>query len=274
MSRNGSGTFTLVSGNPVVTGTVISSTWANNTLADIASALTQSLAADGQTPVTANIPMNSKKLTGLANPTTAGDALAYGGPVSGTTGAFSGAVSGTTGTFSGAVSGTTGTFSGALAGGDLTITGSTSGSVKTSATGQLYGTAIHNNSASVTGTVNQYIASGTYTPTVTSISNCSATSGNKCQYMRVGNIVTVSGSVNLTITSGGAASTEVGVSLPIASDISVQSDLGGAFTVNRATTSGAEQCSGDTANNWASLSFLSSSTGLGRIYFTFTYEVL
>jgi hypothetical protein len=78
MARNGSGTYNLVSGNPVVTGTTISSTTMNNTLSDIATALTNSLAANGETPVTANIPMNSKKITGLASATTNGDAVAYG----------------------------------------------------------------------------------------------------------------------------------------------------------------------------------------------------
>ena len=52
MSRNGTGTYNLPAGNPVVTGTTISSTWANNTLTDIATALTNSVAADGQTPIT------------------------------------------------------------------------------------------------------------------------------------------------------------------------------------------------------------------------------
>lgn len=66
MSRNGSGTFTLVSGNPVVTNTTISSTWANNTLADVASALTQSISQDGQTPITANLPMTGFKHTNVA----------------------------------------------------------------------------------------------------------------------------------------------------------------------------------------------------------------
>jgi hypothetical protein len=51
MSRNGTGTYNLPAGNPVVTGTTISSTWANNTLADIATALSGSVAADGQTPI-------------------------------------------------------------------------------------------------------------------------------------------------------------------------------------------------------------------------------
>lgn len=79
MARNGSGTYSLYTpGNPVVTGTTVSSSTTNNTLNDIASALSQSIAADGQTPITADIPMNSHKMTGLAAGTTAGDALSYG----------------------------------------------------------------------------------------------------------------------------------------------------------------------------------------------------
>ena len=67
MSRNGSGTYSLPAGNPVVTGTTISSTWANNTLTDIATALTGSLASDGQTPATGNLQMGSNRITGLAD---------------------------------------------------------------------------------------------------------------------------------------------------------------------------------------------------------------
>jgi hypothetical protein len=67
MSRNGSGTYTLPAGNPVVTGTTISSTWSNNTLADIATALTGSLATDGQTTATGNLKMGANRITGLAD---------------------------------------------------------------------------------------------------------------------------------------------------------------------------------------------------------------
>ena len=67
MSRNGAGVYSLPSGNPVVTGTTISSTWANNTLSDIATALTGSVAADGQTTMTGNLAMGSNKITGLAD---------------------------------------------------------------------------------------------------------------------------------------------------------------------------------------------------------------
>jgi hypothetical protein len=67
--RDGSGNYSLPAGNPVTTGTTISSTWANNTLSDIASALTQSLSKDGQTVPTANLPMGSFKHTNVADAT-------------------------------------------------------------------------------------------------------------------------------------------------------------------------------------------------------------
>lgn len=75
MSRNGSGTYSLPAGNPVVTGTTISTTWANTTLNDIASALTGSLASDGQTPMTGNLDANSNKILNLANGTLPNDAI-------------------------------------------------------------------------------------------------------------------------------------------------------------------------------------------------------
>lgn len=77
MSYNGSGTFSLVAGNPVVTGTTISSTWANNTLNDIATGLSTAITKDGQTTPTANIPMGGYKITNLAAATLASDAPRY-----------------------------------------------------------------------------------------------------------------------------------------------------------------------------------------------------
>lgn len=77
MSRNGTGTYNLPAGNPVVTGTSISSTWANTTLTDLANALTGSVAADGQTPMTGQLDMNSQKIKNLAAGTVAGNAIEY-----------------------------------------------------------------------------------------------------------------------------------------------------------------------------------------------------
>ena len=78
MSRNGSGTYTLPAGNPVVTGTSIASTWANNTMTDLANALTDSVAADGQTTMTGNLKMGANKITGLADATLITDATTKG----------------------------------------------------------------------------------------------------------------------------------------------------------------------------------------------------
>jgi hypothetical protein len=77
MSRNGSGTYSLPAGNPVVTNTTISSTWANTTLGDIANALSGSLAADGQTTASGNLQMGNNKIVNLDDGTDAGDAVNY-----------------------------------------------------------------------------------------------------------------------------------------------------------------------------------------------------
>lgn len=47
MPRNSSGTYSLPAGNPVVTGTTISTVWANTTLSDIGTAMTDSLSRSG-----------------------------------------------------------------------------------------------------------------------------------------------------------------------------------------------------------------------------------
>lgn len=64
------GSFSLYTpGNPVVTGTTISSTWANNTLSDIATGLSTTILKNGNQTLTANIPFGGFKITGLGNAT-------------------------------------------------------------------------------------------------------------------------------------------------------------------------------------------------------------
>jgi len=74
MSRNGTGTYNLPAGNPVIPATTISTTWANTTLTDIASALTGSVASDGQTPMTANLNMANNRIISVTDPVNAQDA--------------------------------------------------------------------------------------------------------------------------------------------------------------------------------------------------------
>ena len=66
MSFNGSGQFQLNSGGlPFVTGTTISSTHANNLNTDLASGLSNVICKDGQTTVTANLPMSTFRHTNV-----------------------------------------------------------------------------------------------------------------------------------------------------------------------------------------------------------------
>lgn len=77
MARNGVGVYNLPTGQPVVTGTTISSSVFNVLTSDLANALTTSLATDGQTAMAANLPMGGNKSTGLAAGTVAGDSVRF-----------------------------------------------------------------------------------------------------------------------------------------------------------------------------------------------------
>jgi hypothetical protein len=58
-ARNSSGTYALPSGNPVTSGSTISSTWANSTLTDIGTELTNSLDRSGRGAMTAPLQLSS-----------------------------------------------------------------------------------------------------------------------------------------------------------------------------------------------------------------------
>ena len=79
MSYSGNGTFVINSaGQPVVTNTTISSTAFNALTADLATGLSTALTKDGQTTATANLPMGTKKLTGLGVGTANTDSITLG----------------------------------------------------------------------------------------------------------------------------------------------------------------------------------------------------
>ena len=108
MSYNGSGTFNInTSGQPVVTGTVISSTAFNALTADLGTGLSTAITKDGQTTATARIPfaagINSSLVTDSTS-TTTGSIITAGGVGiakslyvgTGITGALNGTVGATT----------------------------------------------------------------------------------------------------------------------------------------------------------------------------------
>lgn len=79
MPRSGSGQYTPTSGswtNPVNGQLATSGDW-TALLNDISAALTQSLSADGQTPVTGNLNLGNNKITSLSAGTGSGNALEF-----------------------------------------------------------------------------------------------------------------------------------------------------------------------------------------------------
>ncbi len=113
MSYNGSGVFQInSSGQPVVTGTVISSTAFNALTADLATGLSTAITKDGQTTTTARVPFAqgiNSTLTTDATSTTTGSIITAGGISTqkalfvGTTSNFAGTMTAAAANFSGAI---------------------------------------------------------------------------------------------------------------------------------------------------------------------------
>lgn len=116
----------------------------------------------------------------------------------------------------------------------------------------------------------QTTASGTYTPTWTGLANVDSVNAFSCQYMRVGDTVTVSGWVTINATVDNTA-TSLSFSLPINSDTSV---------VNRLNGTGVQQGGGVAAclsgygTNFGEFEVLPSVDTSVNYSFHFTYRIV
>jgi hypothetical protein len=121
------------------------------------------------------------------------------------------------------------------------------------------------------------LADGTYTPTVTAILNTGGITALACQYLRVGDTVTVSGQVNFQVVTANSQSI-IDISLPIASALSAQEQLAGVAERQYLTTENplSSPVYGNITNDRARLEFLSDTdTGVTHFWhFTFTYRVV
>lgn len=115
-------------------------------------------------------------------------------------------------------------------------------------------------------------SSGTYTPTLTNVANLDGSTAFQCQYLRVGNVVTVSGKVSVDPTLT-ASSTQLGISLPIASNLGTAQNCAGTAFASGITAQGAAIL-GDAANDRAQMQWISSDVTNQPMYFTFTYLVI
>jgi len=113
--------------------------------------------------------------------------------------------------------------------------------------------------------------SGTYTPTLTNVSNVTSSTAGLCFYQRIGNIVNVTGYMSLTPTTNGL-NTTVRVSLPIASNFTSATNLHGLFI--QANQDNVSFVEADTTNDTMTLTFTAGSIGSRGLSFTFQYEIL
>lgn len=79
-------------------------------------------------------------------------------------------------------------------------------------------------------------AYGSYTPTLTNVTNVAASTAFSTQWMRIGTMVLVSGKFDADPTGAGAC--EIGISLPIASNFAGEAQAGGTFHLHAVASEG------------------------------------
>ena len=112
---------------------------------------------------------------------------------------------------------------------------------------------------------------GTYTPALTNGTNVAASTAYACNWMRVGNMVQVFG--KLDIDPIAAASTIIEISLPVASTIAVNENLGGVAALfgNGMEAAGIQ---GNSGTGKATMRWTAVSTANESWSFTFGYKVI
>lgn len=117
-----------------------------------------------------------------------------------------------------------------------------------------------------------YYTSNTYTPTLTGVTNVAALTARACQWGRTDNQITVSGLMNVDPTAAAGTSTDVGISLPVASAFTVAEDCSGTMGAISAVEAGG--IFADVANTRANLRFLAVDAANHTVAFVFTYKVI
>lgn len=133
---------------------------------------------------------------------------------------------------------------------------------------------LHNNATAQWSAANQDIRSGTYTPTLTWVTNVSSSTARKCQWMRVGNVVTVSWQMEVTPTANNAETT-IWISLPVASNFGTAYECGWAgYTMANTINWHGTSIYADAANNRAEMDYFETHWAGDIFSFSFTYEVI
>lgn len=119
------------------------------------------------------------------------------------------------------------------------------------------------------------LASGTYSPTITSVANLDSVSISTCVYQRNGSVVNVSGEITIDPTAGGGTLTRARFTLPVASNFGNSWNCNGVATISAAATIPATGgITADTTNDQAELSFPANFTSSVTLKFTMQYIII
>jgi len=123
--------------------------------------------------------------------------------------------------------------------------------------------------------VGSNVTSSAYVPTLTGVTNVTGTTANTCYYMRIGDVVSVSGQLSVDPTSNGNL-VQVGVSLPIASDFTSSTQCSGvAHGFDGSDNGRSAGFIADTTNNRASMEWIEVNGASDNPWtFTFTYVIV
>lgn len=127
--------------------------------------------------------------------------------------------------------------------------------------------------AAVLATAN--VTSGTYTPVATAIANVDAIVTAVCQWMRVGNVATVSGTIAVDTTAAGPTATSFRMTLPVASDFTTGGNLGGVGAIMTSLLAGSSvvRITADSTNDAALFEWSAASTISNLMSFQFSYII-
>lgn len=149
--------------------------------------------------------------------------------------------------------------------------GSATERLRIHSSGRITANSINNNASGCgAGSTTPEICSGTYTPTLTNGTNVAASTAYPSFYQRVGNVVTVSYQVDVDPTSA-STQTNLGISLPIASNFASGADSNGTCSGSNSPTFC--MSTSDAANDRVTMSFSMVSVSNSGFVGTFVYVV-
>lgn len=157
----------------------------------------------------------------------------------------------------------------------FTLSGSGALQLNKYGVGTFTGTTAYDLKVDSSGNIIEVLPSGTYTPTLTGVANVSASTARVTQYYRVGNMVTVFGTLSVTATTIVASpTTTLGISLPIASNFANLFECSGNGSILQTVANSGFPIGADAANDRAQMSWKAVSAGAQEITFSFSYQII